>query len=161
MREGRGFSVGRTTAAMLAVSSLACVAACGRGDDLACDSTAAQEALFATLRADYPNKASQEMFARGSSPALDRILREQGLDRDKPADVQKAAAAGIAEAKTIYQTGHYILENVATMESGARGPLSCSGRVVFLTSWGIIVKIVGYDLRKQEESIEAKVTTMR
>lgn len=158
MRE-RGRSDFRRVLTLAGVAAL--LAGCGRGDDVACDGAATQDALFAVLRADYPNKASQEMFARGSSPALDRILKAQQLDRSKPEELQKAAAIGIAEAKTIYQTGHYMLENVAAMEGGAKGARSCSGRVVFLTSWGIIVKIVGYEARRQGDNVEVKVTAMR
>ena len=74
--------------------------------------TATQERLFGLLRDDYPNKASQEMFGHGSTLALDRILKQQGLDRNKPDEFRKGGQARHRRGEGVYQTGHYMLENV-------------------------------------------------
>ncbi|MDE2363065.1 MAG: hypothetical protein KGM42_10345 [Hyphomicrobiales bacterium] len=120
-----------------------------------------QEKLFSALRENYPNKASQEMFGYGSTPALERILKRDGLDRSKQDDLNKAVALGFEEAKAAYQNGHYILENAAEMkdERVSEG-LACSGRVVFLTSWGIVVKLVQYRVVAAGASADVRIEGM-
>lgn len=135
---------------------------CGRSDVELCEASATQERLFALLREDFPNKASQEMFGHGSTLALDRILKQHGLDRTKQDDLLTAAKYGMAEAKVAYQTGHYMLENVTANDfKPGDGKVACSGRVTFLTSWGIIVKIVDYDVATKDDVTDVKLTGMR
>jgi hypothetical protein len=126
-----------------------------------CDDARTQEKLFAVLRADYPNKASQEVFGHGSTLALDRILKTHGLSREKPDDIRKAAEIGVAEAKLAYQTAHYMLERVAVVQNGNGEAPSCSGQVVFLTAWGIVVKLVTWDVTTKDDSVDVKLTGMR
>lgn len=142
--------------------ALLALAGCGRSEEQLCEATATQERLFALLREDYPNKASQEMFGHGSNLALDRILKQQGLNRNNQEEFSKAVALGIAEAKVAYQTGHYMLENVSANDAQpGDGKVSCSGRVTFLTAWGIIVKIVDYDVAQKGDVTDVKLTGMR
>ncbi|MFO1116489.1 MAG: hypothetical protein U1E28_12445 [Beijerinckiaceae bacterium] len=153
--------IGFRGAAVVLAAALA-VGGCGRSEDQLCEATATQERLFGLLRDDYPNKASQEMFGHGSTLALDRILKQQGLDRNKPDEFEKAVKLGIAEAKGVYQTGHYMLESVTANDpTPGDGKVSCSGRVTFLTAWGIVVKIVDYDVVKKGDAIDVKLTGMR
>ena len=149
----------KTAAVSAALLAGLALASCGGGDPLSCDSDAVQERLFSALRSDYPNKASQEMFGYGSTPALDRILKREGLDRAKPADLTKAVAIGFEEAKSAYQNGHYILEDAALLkdDDNAHGALACSGRVVFLTSWAIVVKLVRYSVAKAGAALDVRV----
>ena len=146
---------------LTAVAAGALLYGCTGGTAALCDDARVQQRLFAILRDDYPNKASQEVFGYGSTLALECILKTHGLSREKPDDIRRAAEIGVAEAKVAYQTAHYMLERVAVIKDGGGEALSCSGQVVFLTAWGIVVKLVTWDVTTKDGAVDVKLTGMR
>jgi len=55
----------------------------------------------------------------------------------------------------VYQGGRYVLEDVAAVPKDQSGPtIHCGGRMVFYTSWGIVVRNVAYDVKPEGDSFD-------
>ena len=145
-------------AASLIALTLA-AAGCWRGADAFCADEAAQSRIFELARAQFPNKATHALISQRGLVILDRVLKDLGLDRDKPDDLKKAVDAATLELKRAYQTGRYTLDNVAVVPGQTSSTVVyCSGRMTFFTSWGIAVRDVTYDLTLRDGIVvEAKL----
>ncbi|MCB1539463.1 MAG: hypothetical protein KDJ25_01025 [Rhodoblastus sp.] len=145
-------------AASLIAMTLA-AAGCWRGADAFCVGEAAQSRVFELARAQFPNKATDALISQRGVVILDRVLKDLGLDREKPDDLKKAVDAATIELKRAYQTGRYTLDNVAVVPGQAGADVVyCSGRMTFFTSWGIAVRDVTYDLKVHDgDVVEAKL----
>jgi hypothetical protein len=156
---------GRRSAAVVAAAALlgAALASCNRGPEALCESRAVEDKVFELARGQYPNKASNELVGgHGGVRAFERILKEQNLDRNKLDELQKAAMIGDVEARRVYQEGLYKLEDVSVIEQKTpEGPVRCGGRMVFFTSWGIVVKSVTYDVKPHGDSFDMELFGLR
>jgi hypothetical protein len=147
--------------AMVAVvgALAAALVSCSRGPEALCESSAVEDKVFALAREQYPNKASNELMGgHGGVRSFERILKEQNLDRNKLDDLHKAAMLGNTEAKRVYQEGRYKLEDVSVIEQKTPdGSVRCGGRMVFFTSWGIVVRNVTYDVKPKGDSFDMEL----
>jgi hypothetical protein len=148
-----------TMVAIVGALTSATLVSCSLGPEALCESSAVEDKVFALARDQYPNKASVELLGgNGGSRAFERILRENNLDRTKLDELQKAATLGSIEARRVYQEGRYKLEDVSVTEQKAPdGPVRCGARMVFFTSWGIVVRNVTYDVKRKGDSFDIEL----
>ena len=54
-----------------------------------------------------------------------------------------------------------MLERVRGSKAGGGGALWCPGQVGFLPAWGIVVKLVTWDVTTKDGAVDVKLTGMR
>ncbi len=130
----------------------------GCGQEAACDNDIVKGMAIEGVRNQYPNDVSRELLKRGSIPALDRILKERKLDQKDEKQLEIAAKAAVQEMEDAWKTGRFTLESVATTEFDAKANrASCRARMVFMTSWGISVRDISYDVAIRNGALDVSV----
>lgn len=150
---------GRLALGMAGLAMAMSLAGCGQ--EAACDNEIVRDMAIAAVRKQYPNEVSKELLKRGSVPALDRILRERGLDPKDEKQLEIAARAAVKEMEDAWTNGRFTMENVSTVEFDAKAKKAyCRARVVFMTSWGISVRDVNFDAALKDGKLDVTATIL-
>lgn len=150
---------GRLASGLAGLAMALSLAGCGQ--EAACDNETVRDMAIAAVRKQYPNDVSKELLKRGSVPALDRILRERGLDPKDEKQLEIAARAAVKEMEDAWANGRFTMENVSTVEFDDKAKKAfCRARLVFMTSWGISVRDVNFDAAIKDGKLDVTATIL-